>query len=401
MQNEGALAGIRVLDLTQFLAGPYCTMLLGDLGAEVIKVERIEFGEDNRRMGEIFLNGMSALFLGLNRSKKSISVDLKSARGKAIFRQLVEKADVVVENFRPGTMEGLGLGYEELKVLNPKLIYAKISGWGNTGPYASKGGFDLIMQAEAGLLSITGEEHGRPCNIPLHLVDTNTGTYTALGIVSALFARLRTGLGQFVETALFNTAVGWAIGHITVYYASGNLPMRMGTADRLAAPQQAFKTSDGWMVFSAPSQALWEVATKAIGIEHLLTDSRFATNKDRVAHREALVEEIEKALSSFTTEIALQKLDAVGIPCGRINSMSEAFAHPQAQHNKAVIHQDHPTAGPIKLPAVPISLSATPTRISSHAPKVGEQTSPLLKELLAMPDEEIAELLKSRVVFES
>lgn len=398
---NGALKGIKVLDLTQFLAGPYCTMLLADMGAEVVKIERPVHGEDNRKMGEVFLNGMSALFIGINRNKKSLSIDLKAQRGKALFRSLVREADVLVENFRPGTMEGLGLGYDDLKALNPRLIYAKISGFGTTGPYAEKGGFDLIMQAEAGLISITGDKDSRPASIPLHLVDTGTGVYTALGIVSALYARHQSGEGQWLETALFNTALGWAIGHITTYFAAGILPERMGTADKLAAPQQVFKAADGWMVLAAPSQTMWERVCDALDAAHLLADGRFGSNPDRVRNRDVLVAEIETILVEQPRQVWIDRLEARGVPCAPINTLDEAFNHPQTIANGMIAEQVHPVAGPVKLPVTPIKMSKNPLAIYAHAPGVGEQSASILGDWLLLPEEEIRDLVSAGVVYET
>ena len=394
------LSGLKVLDLTQYLAGPYCALLLGDMGADVVKIERTQTGDDSRRIGSVFINGFPALFVGLMRNKRSLSLDLKSEAGRDLFLRLADEADIIVENFRPGTMERLGLGYDDLKPTNPRLIYAKVSGYGSDGPSSHKRGFDLILQAEAGLLSITGEEDGPPASLPLHLVDAGTGMYTALGVLAALNARHESGVGQKVETSLLNTAVGWALGHVTAYYASGVLPRRNGTADATGAPSQAFKAKDGWLVISAFSDEMWAATCQALSAPHLSNDARYTSNAGRLTHRRELASDIEKVLAEATAAEWLERLAENGVPSGPINTLDQAFEHPQVRHNEMIVDQEHPVAGRVKLPATPIKLSTTPLTIRSPAPSIGEHSREVLTGWIHLSDQEVNQLFEEGVVYE-
>jgi crotonobetainyl-CoA:carnitine CoA-transferase CaiB-like acyl-CoA transferase len=373
------LDGLRVIDLTQAMAAPYCTMNLADMGADVIKVEP-PGGEETRR-GSVQKNGHSGSFNAINRNKRSLTVDLKKPEGVEIIHRLARTADVFVQNYRPGAAQRLGVAYEDLKAVNPRLIYCSISGFGSTGPYASRGGYDLIAQGMSGIISVTGEEDGRPAKSGVPLSDLAAGLFGAYGILGALEYRERTGQGQFVDTSLLEAAMALTVWESTEYWATGQTPKALGSAHRLAAPYQALRASDGWFTVGANNDKLFEGFCRAIGRPELLADARFAARERRLEHRRALAAEIETTTVKETRAHWLTRLETAGVPSGPINTYPEALADPHTLARDMVIDLVHPGAGPIKNLGVPVKLSDTPGAVDRPAPLLGEHNDTILAEL--------------------
>jgi formyl-CoA transferase len=374
-----ALEGLRVIDLTQAMAAPYCTMNLADMGADVIKVEP-PGGEETRR-GSAQQNGHSGSFNAINRNKRSLTVDLKTPEGVAIIHRLARTADVFVQNYRPGAARRLGVAYEDLKPLNPRLIYCSISGFGATGPYASRGGYDLIAQGMSGIISVTGEEDGRPAKSGVPLSDLAAGLFGAYGILAALEHRERTGEGQLVDTSLLEAAMALTVWESTEYWATGQTPKALGSAHRLAAPYQALRAADGWFAVGATTDKLFAGLCQAIGRPELTADARFATGPRRLDHRRALAAEIEKTTVKESRAHWLARLEAAGVPSGPINTYPEALADPHTLAREMVVDLVHPGAGRIKNLGVPMKLSDTPGAVDRPAPLLGEHTDAILAEL--------------------
>ena len=379
-QKAGPLAGLRVLELTQIMSGPTCGQLLADMGADVIKVEKLPDGDDARGYRDPLVNGVSAPFMMMNRNKRGIAIDLKHEDGKAILLRMVEKADVLVENFRGGTMDKLGLGYEVLKAHNPGLIYCAITGYGLDGPYAAKGGFDLIAQGFAGLMSITGEPGGAPAKNGNAVSDMNAGILGALGIVSAYVHKLKTGEGQIVDTSLSDAALQQLYWHAAIFFATGKSSEPTGSAHILTAPYQAFEASDGWINVGGANQANWERIAEVLGHPEWREDPRFRTNSERMAHRETLVGLMNAVLRQRTRAEWQAAFDAAGVPAGPVHTVGEALSHPQTLARGMVVTLDHPQAGSTRALGCPIHFSATPTRISRPAPLLGQHSRELLME---------------------
>ena len=377
----GPLKGIKVIELAQIMAGPTCGMLLADMGADVIKVEKLPGGDDTRSYTEPSINGESAAFMILNRNKRGIAVNLKTPGGLEVVKKLLADADVVTENYRKGTLEKLGLGYEVLQRLNPRLVYCAMSGYGRTGPYADKGGFDLIAQGFAGIMSITGEPHGPPAKSGTSIADINAGILAALGIVSALVARSTTGRGQVVETSLMEAAIQQTYWHASIFFATGVNPGPTGSAHLLTAPYQAFPTRDGWINVGGANQANWERVVKVIGAPELAADARFATNVDRMKNLVALVPLIGDRLRMKTSAEWLAAFDAEGVPAGPVNRIGDMLSDPQVLARDMVIEVDHPKAGRVKALGNPIKFSATPGEAKRAAPLLGEHTREVLESL--------------------
>jgi crotonobetainyl-CoA:carnitine CoA-transferase CaiB-like acyl-CoA transferase len=373
------LAGLRVVDLTQAMAAPFCTMNLADMGADVIKVEP-PAGEDMRR-GSATRHGHSGTFLTINRSKRGITLDLKQPAGVAVMHRLVRTADVFVQNYRPGAARRLGVDYETLATLSPRLIYCSISGFGATGPYAARGGYDLIAQGMSGIISVTGDEDGPPAKAGLPVSDLAAGLFGAYGILSALEHRERTGQGQLVDTSLLEAALALTVWEATEYWVTGRAPRPLGSAHRLATPYQALRASDGWFTVGANSQRLFEAFGRAIERSDLVADARFATIRDRMRHRSALIAEIEKTTSAAPRAHWLARLDAAGVPAGPINDYAEALGDPHTLARAMVVDLEHPGAGPIKALGVPIKLSDTPGAVERPAPLLGQDNGDVLTEL--------------------
>jgi formyl-CoA transferase len=393
------LDGIRILDMTRALAGPYCTMMLGDLGADVIKVERPGRGDDSRGWGPPFVGepygpypGESAYFIATNRNKRSITVNLKHAAGQELVRQLAARSDVLVENFRTGTLDGFGLGYDDLRAVNPGLVYCSISGYGRTGPAAGRPGYDFIIQAEGGLMGITGPEEGPPIRMGVPIIDITTGMFAATAILAALRAGDITGEGQLVDLSLLETGVALLANVGSNYLVGGEPPRRLGNAHPNIAPYEAFRARDGWIALAAANRRQWTQLCDVIGRPELVDDPRFATNEDRVAHRPEMVAELEAVFGARDAADWLADLRAAGLPCGPINEVPDVFDHPQAEARRLVVEAEHPTAGPVRMTGFPYTFSQTPADVRLPPPRLGEHNHPVLTDLLGYSAEEVADL---------
>jgi crotonobetainyl-CoA:carnitine CoA-transferase CaiB-like acyl-CoA transferase len=378
--HSGPIAGMRVLELAQIMAGPTCGMMLADMGADVIKVEKLPGGDDARSYSEPRINGVSAPFLIQNRNKRGIAVNLKLAQGREILLRLVRNADVLTENFRRGTLEKLGLGYEVLAQANPALIYCAVSGYGRDGPYADKGGFDLIAQGFAGLMSVTGEPGGPPVKTGNPVADINAGLLAAIGILAAYAHKQKTGRGQIVDTSLMEAALQQTYWHAASYFADGRSPGPSGSAHLLTAPYQAFRARDGWINIGGANQANWERIADVLGHPEWRADPRFATNAARMQHLDALIAAMAPVLVTRTRDEWIAAFDAAGVPVGAVHSIGEALSHPQTLARGMVVDVVHTEAGPIKALGCPIHFSATPTAVTRAAPMLGEHTRVVLRE---------------------
>jgi formyl-CoA transferase len=375
------LDGVRVVDLTRVLAGPYCTMMLADMGADVIKVEIPGRGDDSRAWGPPWAGTESAYYLSANRNKRSITLNFRTEGGRRVLLDLVRRADVFIENFIPGSLDRLGLGYEDLKKVNPGLVYCSVSGYGYDGPYATRPGYDFIAQAEGGIMSVTGEPEGPPMKVGVAIADITTGMFAAAAILAALRHRDRTGQGQRVEVSLLESVVGWLANVAMNYLVSGELPRRYGNAHPNVVPYQAFATSDGWVAVGVGNDAQFRRFCDVIGRPELADDPRFRTNSDRVINRDVLIPILEEIFKTRTTDEWIEALTAAELPCGPINTLDRVFRHPQVLHRRMVEEIDHPTAGRIKLVGIPYKFSATPLAIRRHPPTLGEHTEEVLREL--------------------
>ncbi len=391
------LEGVRVLDFTQFLAGPYCTMVLGDLGAEVIKVERPRVGEVYRTYGPKFIKGESSSFLSVNRNKKSIVIDLKDARGIEIVKRLVAETDVLVENFKSGTMDRLGLGYEELKQINPALIYCSISGFGSTGPYRDRGGFDLIVQGMSGLMSMTGEADGPPVKVGTPISDMGGAAFGTIGILAALIERAKSGKGQYIDASLLDASLAWTTLPIGNYLADGEIPGRLGSASPQNAPYQAFATSNGHLTIGTGNQRLWETLCKIMGLEELIHDERFPDNAARVRNQKELAALLEEKFKERTTEYWIEVLNDAGIPTGPIYNMEEALNDPHVRARGVLWEVDHPRAGKVTVMGLPIKFSAASGDAPQAPPLLGEHTKAVLHRA-GYTKEEIEQFYSDEIV---
>jgi len=377
----GPLAGIRVIELAQIMAGPTCGMLLADMGADVIKVEKLPGGDDTRSYTRPSIHGESAAFMMLNRNKRGIAVNLKTPEGLEVVKRLIATADVVTENYRKGTLEKLGLGWDVLQALNPRLVYCVVSGYGRTGPYADKGGFDLIAQGFSGLMSVTGETGGAPVKIGPPVSDINAGILAALGVVSALHARHATGHGQMVDTSLMEAAIQQTYWHSAVYLASGENPGATGSAHIFSAPYQAFPTADGWINVGGANQSNWERIARAIGRQDLIADPRFRTNGDRMKHLAELTPLVAERMKTRPSAEWIAEFEAMGIPVGPINRIGDMLADPQVAAREMVVEVDHPKAGTTKALGMPVKFSDTPCAVTRAAPLLGQHTDEVLDSL--------------------
>ena len=392
-----ALTGMRVLDLTQVMAGPFCCQLLGDLGADVVKVEPPGVGDQSRRsMGFSMKGEDTAAYLAVNRNKRSVELNLKHDASRAAFHRLAETADVVVENFRPGVTKRLGVDYETLRERNAGLIYASISGFGQTGPYAMRPGFDLIAQGMSGVMSVTGEPGGDPVKCGIPIGDLSAGLFCAVGILSAYVARARTGEGQYIDTSLVEGALALSIWESAELWATGNVPQAFGSAHRLTAPYQALRTKDGHVTVGGNNTRLWTRLCEAVGRPELVDDERFATNADRMANRAELAAELESALAARTTAEWVEALLEAGVPAGPINDYAQVFDDPHIRAREMVVEMEHPVEGTIKGLGIPVKLSGTPGSIRRAAPLLGEHTEEVLAEA-GLSAEEIADLRETAV----
>ena len=383
--HDGPLTGVRVLDLSRILSGPFCTMILADLGADVIKVEDAGLGDDTRGWGPPFQGEDAAYFHSVNRNKRSVAVDLKVVECRDLIRELASQADVIVENFRPGTVDRLGLGYEQVRVQNPGIVYASISGYGQTGPWREQPGYDAIAQAMSGVMSVTGLADGPPVRSGISPADLTAGMWACMGILAALRQKEATGEGQQVDVSLFDGQVACLTYVAAGYFATGVTPRRYGTAHPTIVPYQAFPTADREIMIAAGNDGLWQRLAKAIGIEELLSDPRFRANKDRVAHRDVLVPLIEEALRRRSADHWTEILALQGVPAGPVNSVDQALAHPQLAARGMIADVIHSEAGVMRVLGSPIKLSATGPTIRSAAPGHGQDTDEVLRSLGATP----------------
>ena len=395
--TAGPLSGMVTLDLTQILAGPMCTMVLADMGADVIKVEKPNGGDDNRRMGPPFIKDWSAGFLAVNRNKRSLALDLRNDAGRGVFRRLVEDADVVVENFRPGVMERLGLGYVELAAIKPSLVYCTISGYGSTGPARNRGGFDLVAQGVSGLMSITGHPNSPPAKVGVPVTDLTAGLFAANGIMAAYIHALKTGQGQMVDTSLMEAGVAYTVWESSVYFAEGEIPGPLGSAHRVSAPYQALRTRDGYLNLGAATQPTWEQLCRAIGREDLMEDERFRAPWDRKAREEELAALLEETFSTQDTEHWLELLDGAGVVAGPIYNMEQVYRDPQVLARDMLVDTEDPELGTIHNIGVPVKLSATPGSIRRRAPALGEHSGQILLDH-GFTQSEVDELLNAGVI---
>ncbi len=380
-RSSGPLAGVRILDLSRILSGPFATMIFADLGADVIKLENPITGDDTREWAPPYQGDQSAYFLSVNRNKRGIAVDLKAEQGREIALRLAERADVVVENFRPGTAGRLGLGYDALSALNPRLIYASISGFGQTGPYASEPGYDAIAQALGGVMSVTGEADGEPVRVGNSAADIFAAMWASVGILAALHARHTTGRGEWIDISLLDGQIASLTYLAGGYFASGEVPRRYGSAHPSIVPYQALRTQDGYLMVAVGNDALWQRFAPLIGLGELADDPRFATNPQRVAHRSELIRLIETALASKGSAAWADDLSRVGIPAGAINGIDAALDHPQVQARGMVLTAEHPTAGTLRMTGSPIKLSGYTAKARRPPPMLGEHTDEVLGEL--------------------
>jgi crotonobetainyl-CoA:carnitine CoA-transferase CaiB-like acyl-CoA transferase len=396
-RHPGPLAGMRVLELAQIMAGPTCGMMLADMGADVVKVEKLPGGDDARSYREPLVNGVSAPFMMLNRNKRGIAVNLKHREGREILLRLVANADVLTENYRRGTLEKLGLGYDVLAKVNPGLIYCAVSGYGRDGPLADKGGFDLIAQGFAGLMSITGEPRREPIKSGSPVADINAGILATAGIAAAYAHKLRTGQGQIVDTSLLEAALQQTYWHAAIHFATGTSPGPSGSAHLLTAPYQAFRASDGWINIGGANQANWGRIAEVLGHPEWRDDPRFATNSARMANLDALVSRMNDVLATRTKAEWIAAFDAAGVPVGPVHAIGDALAHPQTLARGMVVDLVHPQAGATKALGCPIHFSETQTRITRPAPLLGEHTREVLREA-GYDDAEIDALIAAAVV---
>jgi crotonobetainyl-CoA:carnitine CoA-transferase CaiB-like acyl-CoA transferase len=395
--NPLPLFGMVVLDLSQILAGPVCGMMLADMGADVIKVEKPDGGDDNRRAGPPFIGGQGAGFMAANRNKRSLALNLRDESGRQVFERLLERADVVVENFRPGVMERLGIGYERLSKLKPSLIYCSISGHGGTGPYKDRGGFDLIAQGMSGLMSITGVPDGVPVKVGVPITDISAGILAANGVLCAYIHAQKTGQGQLVDTSLLEAGIAYTIWESSGYFADGEIPGPLGSAHRVLAPYQALRTSDGYINIGAANQRTWEQLCRAIGQEELIEDQRFKEPGDRKAREGELADLLEETFRGESTAYWLEAFERVGMVAGPINDISQVYEDPQVIAREMKVDLEDPDLGTLHNIGIPVKLSATPGRIRRRAPMLGEHSWEILTES-GFAEKEIEELFGSGVV---
>ena len=393
----GALSNIRILDLTRVLAGPYASMILGDMGADIIKIERPDTGDDSRSFGP-YVNGESAYFMSINRNKRSMTLNLKTDEGKKLLLDMIEKVDVVMENFRPGTMEKLGLGYETLKEINPRLIYAAMSGFGHTGPYSQRPAYDGVVQAMGGIMSITGEEGGKPTRVGPSIGDLAAGMFGAIGILGALTSRNETGTGQKVDVAMLDCQVALLENAVARYVISGETPKPAGNRHSSIVPFEPFETEDGEIMIAAGNDALWQKLCIAMDKENILEDERFSTNPLRNDHYETLRPLIADVIKTRKTSQWQDTLDQAGVPNGPINTIDKVMEDPQVMARNMILEVDHPIAGTVKVPGSPIKMSDNKDEIRMPSPVLGQHTEEILKEVLNLTDTEINVLKDTKVL---
>lgn len=393
----GPLEGIRVLDLTRILAGPYATMILRDLGAEVIKIEQPGTGDEARDFGP-FKNDFSLYFMSVNRGKKSVTLNLKSPRGKELFLELVKGSDILVENFRPGTMEKLGLDYESLKKHHPSLLYAACSGFGQTGPYAMRGAYDMIIQGMGGIISITGEPDRPPVRVGTSIGDITSALFTTIGILSALRHRDQTGEGQLIDVGMLDCQVAILENAMVRYFSTGDIPCPLGRRHPAITPFEVFESADGYVVIAIGNNELWRKFCEHVDRPELIDDERFHTNALRTENHESLFPILAEIMCRRTTDAWVEALEAIGVPCGPVNTVDKVANDPQVLERDMIAEVEHGTTGTVQIPGIPIKLSETPGQIDAPAPNLGEHTSEVLTDLLKLAAEEVNQLKQDGVL---
>jgi len=392
------LEDVRVLDLSHALAGPFCSTMLADFGAEVIKLEPAGAGDIARAWGPPLPGGETSYFVSLHRNKKGIEIDLKQPEGKALFFRLVERCDVVLENYRVGALARLGLGYEVARVKNPAIIYCSVSGFGQDGPYRDRAALDLILQAESGMISVTGEPGGRGVRCGVSVADLTAGMYAAFGIMLALRVREKTGRGQSIDVSMLEGQLSLLGNMIGGYFADGEKPQPMGTAYKALLPYQTFRTKTRDLALAVGSEKLWAVFCPAIGCPELATDSRYRTNADRAKNRDTLIPKLQEVFLARSYEEWESILLGRGVPMGAINGIADIAEHPQVVARRALVEMDHPRAGKVRMVGAPVRLSETPGSVRTPAPMLGEHTDLVLRDLLGLGAEEIAALRTAAVI---
>lgn len=385
------LENVKVLDLTRVLAGPYASMMMADFGAEIIKIESPKTGDDSRAFGP-FVGKESAYFMSLNRGKRSMTMNLKNPKAQELFKEMVKKVDVVLENYRPGTMEKFGLGYEEIKKINPNIIYTACSGFGHTGPYSKKPAYDVIVQGMGGIMSITGQENGEPTRVGASVGDLTAGLFAVIGTLTALYNREKTGVGQKVDVAMLDCQVAILENAISRYLVNGVAPGPIGNRHPSITPFEAFKAKDGYVIIAVGNDRLWKKFCDLINRPELIEDARFITNAKRTENQKELKGILDTVFPAKTVDEWLEAIDGAGIPCGPINTVDRVMKDPQVLARDMIVEVDHPVAGKFKMPGLPIKLSETPGAVESPAPLLGQHTEELLHEILGLSKEEVAKL---------
>jgi len=392
-----ALKGLKVVDLSQVLAGPYCTMVLADMGAEVIKIEKYPNGDDTRTMGP-FVNEESHMYMMVNRNKKGVCLNLKTPEGLALFKELIQSVDVLVENYRPGVTKKLGIDYDTLKSINPGLIYCSISGYGQTGPYSQKGGYDIMAQGLSGLMHMTGEANGRPVKVGFAVNDIAAAQTALQSILMAYIHKLRSGEGQYIDVSLVESGLAWTVWEAAAYFGQGELPERTGTAHRVSAPYQGFKTLDDYILVGAGNQKLWEIfAIQVVNRPDWLDNPLFATNYSRAQHVKVLEAEIESELMKHKATYWLALLDEHGVPSSPIYSYDQTLNDPHILERGMVVFYEHPTAGPMRTLGFPAKFSLTPGQLTNAAPTLGQHNEEILQSL-NISNQEVQQLKAAKVI---
>jgi crotonobetainyl-CoA:carnitine CoA-transferase CaiB-like acyl-CoA transferase len=394
----GPLSGVTIVDLTRVLSGPYCTMLLADMGARVIKIEHPRTGDDTRAWGPPFLAGESTYFLSINRNKESVTLDFKNRRGRELLDRLIGRADVLVENFRPGTLDRLGLDYASVARQQPRLVYCSISGFGHSGPRKSEPGYDAVMQGEGGLMSITGAADGPPYRLGVAISDIVSGMFAAQGVTLALFARERIGRGQHVDIGMLDSTAALLTYQAAIYFATGAAPSRMGNRHPTIVPYETFAAADGDFVLAVGNDALFQKFCAIIECPALADDERFATNRGRVVNYAALKPELEARLRTKTRQDWIERLSAAGVPCGSVRDLHEVFSDPQLQAREMIATVEHATAGALRLLGAPIKLSETAAAVRTAPPTLGQHTASVLCDDLGLTPGQVEELRAAQVI---
>lgn len=398
-EKRKPLSDIRVLDLSRVLAGPYCSMMLGDLGADIIKVERPGIGDDTRAWGPPEAGGEAAYYLCVNRNKRSLTVNMKSPEGQALIRELAAKSDIVIENYKVGTLQKMGLGYEDLKKINPGLIYCSITGFGQDGPYKDKPGYDFMIQGMGGVMSFTGDPEGPPMKVGVAIVDITAGLFACSAILAALRHRDQTGVGQYIDISLLDAVVSWLANVGSNYLVSGQLPRRYGNAHPNIVPYEPFRTQDGtYIALAVGNDFQWQKFCELAGLNGISKDPRFATNPQRVVNRAELIPMVAEKMLERTGAEWLAELDKLKIPCGPINTFDKVFSDPHVQARRMVAEVPHPTAGTVKLVASPMKLSETPCEITKSPPLLGQHTDEILREVCGYDGHKIENLRQNGVI---